>query len=618
MEKEKTNIFNSSGLETDKDLNHSSEDVKMNPYRFKLPIEYLDTKYVHTLPDVVVSDLELVSASSTESMYDTLLKPQNIFAKNIIENWKKSFTSDVEFLKQTQKVIMNSESETEGQKEKKEIAMVSFPEEKKEGALGISEATISEATISEAVPPIMKDIYETPTFCDKYSYIDIEKFHFVNNSSNFLGFWTIINLISPIFSIMLPLILLIAPFVLLKIQRVPIEFSTYINVLKDIAKQHALGKMFNSVKDFSINNLVYILFTIAMYAIQMYQNVKSCIRFYNNIHSVNTNLITLQKFVDESIIKMESFTKKNAGLSRYYGFCHDVSLNIDKLLLLKEELRDIKPFCFGVSKCFEVGYLLKCYYSLYSNMDYKSALNYAVSFNGFIENMESLCLQVKQGILCFGTICEKEKATVFKGQRYFVHCENPILNTLDLKKNIIITGPNASGKTTQLKATAINIILTQQFGLGFYKSATLVPYTHIHSYLNIPDTSGRDSLFQAEARRCKEILDIIDNTEESRHFCIFDELFSGTNAEEATSASFGFLKYLQKNKNVDFILTTHFTKLCKKVKNDGNLKIENYKMDALLDGNKIVFHYKLVKGISKIKAAKLILLQMGFPIEVLK
>jgi hypothetical protein len=315
---------------------------------------------------------------------------------------------------------------------------------------------------------------------------------------------------------------------------------------------------------------------------------------------------------------MESFTKKNAGLSKYYGFCHDVSLNIDKLLLLKEELKDIKPFCFGVSKCFEVGYLLKCYYSLYSNVDYKSALNYAISFNGFIENMETLCFQVKQGILCFGTICEKEKATVFKGQRYFVHCENPILNTLDLKKNIIITGPNASGKTTQLKSTAINIILTQQFGLGFYKSATLVPYTHIHSYLNIPDTSGRDSLFQAEARRCKEILDIIDNTEESRHFCIFDELFSGTNAEEATSASFGFLKYLQKNKNVDFILTTHFTKLCKKVKNEDNLQIENYKMDAELDGNKIVFRYKLVKGISKIKAAKLILLQMGFPIEVLQ
>ncbi len=211
METEKTNIFNSlfnsSGLASDKDLNHSSKDIEMNPYRFKLPIEYLETKYVHTLPDVVVSDLELVSATSTESMYDTLLKPQNVFAKNIIENWKKSFTSDVEFLKQTQKVIMNSESETEEQEEKKDIinqgivslteekkdiinqTMVSLTEEKKEGV----NRQVSPLGISEDVPPIMKDIYETSSFCDKYSYIDIEKFHFVNNSSNFLGFWTIIN-----------------------------------------------------------------------------------------------------------------------------------------------------------------------------------------------------------------------------------------------------------------------------------------------------------------------------------------------------------------------------------------------------------------------------------------
>jgi DNA mismatch repair protein MutS len=137
--------------------------------------------------------------------------------------------------------------------------------------------------------------------------------------------------------------------------------------------------------------------------------------------------------------------------------------------------------------------------------------------------------------------------------------------------------------------------------------------------LNIPDTSGRDSLFQAEARRCKEIIDVIDELKvESRHFCIFDELFSGTNAEEATSVSYAFLKYLQKHENVDFILTTHFVKLCKKVKKSGaSLRIANYKMDAALGtNNDIQFSYKLVKGISKIKAARLILIQMGFPDEI--
>lgn len=556
------------------------------PQSFHLPIEYLDEKVVHPLSTVVASDLELVSATASDPMYEVLLKPKHDFAKDMIHHWKKTFTSDAEFLKQTQQVIANTDS-------------------------------CKTVVDCSAISGVLKDIYETPAFHDRYSYVDIDKFHFVNTSSNFLGFWTGVNLLSPIFSLMLPLIMIIAPFVLLKIQRVPIDFNTYITVLKDIAKKHALGKVFSSMNDFSINNLVYILFTLAMYAMQMYQNVKSCIRFYNNISLVNNNLLVLKQFVAHSIDSMEQFLDKNSGLSRYRGFCHDVSLHYDYLVALREELKDVKPFSFGVSKCFEVGYLLKCYYSLHSVAEYKKGLQYAVSFEGYRSNMETLSEQLKQGTIHFGTLITERKKNIFKSQHYPTHTES-VLNTVDLKKNLIITGPNASGKTTQLKTTAINIIFTQQFGLGFYESASLTPYTHIHSYLNIPDTSGRDSLFQAEARRCKEILDIIESEGDSKHFCIFDELFSGTNAEEATSASFGFLKYLQKRDDVDFILTTHFVKLCKKVKKADNLQIQNYKMSAELVGNQIVFHYKLVKGISKIKAAKLILVQMGFPDEIVE
>ena len=65
--------------------------------------------------------------------------------------------------------------------------------------------------------------------------------------------------------------------------------------------------------------------------------------------------------------------------------------------------------------------------------------------------------------------------------------------------NILITGPNASGKTTTIKSILINLIMGQQFGMGCYRKASISVYDYFHSYLNIPDTSGRDSLFQAEA-----------------------------------------------------------------------------------------------------------------------
>ena len=183
-----------------------------------------------------------------------------------------------------------------------------------------------------------------------------------------------------------------------------------------------------------------------------------------------------------------------------------------------------------------------------------------------------------------------------------------------------LTGPNASGKTTLLKTTALNVIFSQQFGCGFYDAATILPYTHIDSYLNIPDTSERDSLFQAESRRCKEILEkISDSSENDRHLCIFDELYSGTNCKDAVETATAFLKYLSSLEKVDFVLTTHYTKLCKRVKGEKNIK--NYKMHVLQnkkeeDGG-LVFTYEIHPGISFIKGALHILREMEYPQEIL-
>lgn len=243
---------------------------------FKLPIEYLDTKVVHRLPDVVVNDLELVDAGNRSPMYDILLAPQHAFAKSMVQKWKTHFSSDSEFIKQSQTVLQN--------------VVVAEP---------------SSPVDTTSLTEIWKDLYETPNFHDRYSFIDIQHFQFVNQLSTFMGVWTIINLISPLFSIMLPLILIVAPFVLLKIQRVPITFDVYVSVLKEMAMKHAIGKAFSSMGDVSVNNLLYVLFTLAMYAIQMYQNVKSCMRFYNNISVVNKNLLTLKTFVDDSIVNFE-------------------------------------------------------------------------------------------------------------------------------------------------------------------------------------------------------------------------------------------------------------------------------------------------------------------------
>jgi DNA mismatch repair ATPase MutS len=182
---------------------------------------------------------------------------------------------------------------------------------------------------------------------------------------------------------------------------------------------------------------------------------------------------------------------------------------------------------------------------------------------------------------------------------------------------MIITGVNASGKTTTLKTTALNIIFSQQFGFGFYESANLVPYKYIHSYLNIPDTSGRDSLFQAESRRCKEILDKIrDAPDTDRHFCIFDELYSGTNPTEAAKSAHSLLNYLSKKSNVRFVLTTHYVNVCRKFKK--SVLVKNHKMivDTGTNGE-FIYTYKMGKGISTQEGGIAILKTMDYPAEII-
>jgi DNA mismatch repair ATPase MutS len=217
----------------------------------------------------------------------------------------------------------------------------------------------------------------------------------------------------------------------------------------------------------------------------------------------------------------------------------------------------------------------------------------------------------------------------------------PVKNTVSLDKRLVITGPNASGKTTILKMTMLNILFSQQLGHGFYEAGTRIrPYHQLHSYLNIPDTSGRDSLFQAESRRCKEILDKLSRTGQSppvRHFCIFDELYSGTNPYEAIASAYGYIMHLTKHDNVDFMLTTHYIQLCKlfeqqkpnpesdkgeKIANKSTelketSKLQNLHMEVADRGNyDFKYLYTLRPGISAIKGGIKVLYDLQYPASI--
>jgi hypothetical protein len=562
--------------------------------QFKLPIEYLNSSDIFALSPIVSSDLELVVTKSQRSMYEYLFQPTHTFGKLLIPSWGKAYTTNTIFLNDTRHIVDNFDKYNECVK---------------------TENPVDCGRMFEIWDTVKQDT----SFQERYGYMEWEMLKQFNRSPPFLQLLSFMNVLSPAVSLLLPFVFILFPFLLLKIQGVPISFETYKEVLMNIAKHHFIGKTLANLQSFSWDKIVYLIITMGLYGLQIYQNAMSCVRYYRNITKITDIVLDTRHFAEHSIRSMENFLLISDKCSSYNEFCQNVRIQCDRLKELQMRISAITPYRHTMASFMNNGELLTHFYQLYENPEYEECLRFAMGFEGYMNNIGGVHKNIKSGVVHFANF-DKESEYEIKKQYYppLMNEEN-VKNDCSMKENMIITAPNKAGKTTILKTTTINIIFSQQLGCGFYSSATINPYTHIHSYLNIPDTSERDSLFQAESRRCKEIIDIINenpDTTKSRHFCIFDELYSGTNPEEAVQAGKAFLSYLSKYPNVRFMLTTHYVKICKHFKTSDIVR--NYKMavDVMPDGN-FDYKYKMKPGISKLKGGIRVLKDMNYPAEIL-
>jgi hypothetical protein len=604
---------------------------------FQLPIQYLDDSHIHLLSNIIAKDLELIDVGTdiinenenkeiTKNMYEYVFQPTSLFAKENIPQWKNQFTTDISFLEQTQIVVSTIP----------DIINTNYE------------------VPCEKIKEIWSAIKHDSNFMDKYGYLEWSILDQFNYSQSFLQAMSICNIISPLLSFIIPFIFLLFPFILLKMKGVPITISMYFTCLTQIAKHHFIGKALSTFQSFSFESFFYLVGSLGLYLLQMYNNTIQCLRFYKNIQFVNDSLCILKEYIDDSIIKKRRFIQYNKDKLKYSGFCTEVENKCLYLECIQRELKDIYPFTVSLYKVNDIGYMLKCFYSLHTNPMYENAIIYSMGFEGYLQNMHGLQQQYSKGIInpvsffierenvhnehenestdsimtdntekedVDDNFEEKEKNPdkYIKDQFYPAHQNDTfIVNDANLDNKMIITGPNASGKTTFLKTTALNLIFSQQFGFGFFKTACIQPYTNFHSYLNIPDTSGRDSLFQAESRRCKEILDIINENGNNRHFCIFDELYSGTNPVEATKSAYAFMQYLTEYfPKVDFLLTTHYVDICNKIQGICNYKMQVLESESECEKNNFTFTYKIEPGISRIEGAIHILEEMNYPKEII-
>lgn len=205
--------------------------------------------------------------------------------------------------------------------------------------------------------------------------------------------------------------------------------------------------------------------------------------------------------------------------------------------------------------------------------------------------------------------CEPELSAQFKGlsaeQLYHPLIQNPVKNDFNDDKSVLLTGSNASGKSTFIKTLAINSILAQSIYTVMAQSYKAAFYHCMTSMALSDNLSEGESYYIVEIKSLKRICDALNDKVPLLVF--IDEVLRGTNTLERISASSQILKYVSQ-RNCMMFAATHDIEMTSILKDYFRL----YHFEENVSDNKVLFDYKLKKGPATTRNAIKLLDMLGF------
>lgn len=464
------------------------------------------------------------------------------------------------------------------------------------------------------------------TIKDMYSmvFFRLKGLQQLNNFGSALTSYNIYRIIvSPLFGLVAPIVYFLIPYIIVLYKfKVYIPFTTYIKTMF-YSVFSASDTLFGTNKFFKYVRTISYVFSAVFYFQGIFTSIdisktvnKMCSLVISNFNCIIEYLTATKKLIDlywnSSDLIHSSYIKLN--------YINDADENrfIDDLQRVKGEYSLFSNFgeklkAYKFLDINKLSHILKKLYildSLIGAVKYKCSRGFCIS--QYVYNNETPIIDFK-GIV--HPCINNDKAI-----------ENDVkLGVSNDEQNAIITSPNSSGKSILIKSIIVNVIMSQTMGICCSRKGTITPFRYITTQINVPDSTGHESLFEAEMYRCKNTLDKLKSLHNTYTYnshiyslVVMDEIFNSTNPIEAVAGAYAVCKKITSFKSNILIFTTHLGYLTKLAK-DKKCKFCNYRMETKYDSesHNIEFSYKFEKGVNKYLLALELLKKSGFEDEII-
>ncbi len=360
---------------------------------------------------------------------------------------------------------------------------------------------------------------------------------------------------------------------------------------------------------------------------QTYSSLKYETKSENMLHSAIGKLAQMTTALKElqQIVEQDSKLSQLVPFKNFEKEAEQANGDFRKLLVLLGDKNFKKQATWMTFKGKMMAVL-----KLVQNLKYKVVQPYLE--NGKLDALMSAAILYKKQAghsnACYHFVNYKEQKTPHLVMNNFwnpfLDPDTVITNSLELgtsseHRNVLITGPNAGGKSTALKAIAYSVLLAQTLTVA-NADITLTPFSKVFTTIDITDTVGKESLYQADKNRVKTVTKTLASLDAGQKaLLISDELFNSTGASYGAALFYGTLNYINNSlKNTLFAAATHFENLVE-LEVDTNGSVANFRVEEakVNSEGKLAWSYKIKPGINRQNISFELAQEDGFSDELL-